>query len=415
MPLHPPSAPKTPNHGSPSAAAPPPQPDPRQKRREPEFIVWLRQYWDRITEGLELGQLWKQFKTDAQSSFRFYQRDFDARSPHEGRRHDVLNTIQEFTWAILEKLSPARRVLLLLAVVILIFGGFGFHYTGHSGEVHGIEISLRFYGVAILFLLLMLEIADRVVMKRDLEIARDIQGWLLPTSPPQIAGLEIAFATRPANTVAGDFYDVFPRTVDSAETHYLLAVADVAGKSIPAALLMATFQASLKTLSATGCSLATLVANLNQYACTNSQGGLRFTTAFIAEFDSTTRVLNYINAGHNEPILKRASGEIERLSLGGLPLGILAETAHEAGSLVLQPGDWLIVFTDGLVEAENAAKEEYGEARLLEMLNGNGASGPDDLLRRIMTDLDAFVGTAPQHDDVTCVLVKLFLSSDVRA
>lgn len=407
MALHPPSASSTPKDSKPSAAASPQQTDSRQKRREPEFFVWLGKYWERITEGLEISQLWKQFKTDAQSTFRFYQRDFDARSPHEGRRHDVLHTIQELTWAILEKLSPARRVLLLLSLLILLFGNFGFHFTDKSGEVHGIDISLRFYGVLILFLLLMLEIADRVVMKRDLEIARDIQSWLLPTNPPLVPGLQMAFATRPANTVAGDYYDVFARTPGSNETQFLLAIADVAGKSIPAALLMATFQASLKTLSATQCSLSTLVTNLNQYACTNSQGGLRFTTAFIAEFDPATRVLNYINAGHNTPILKRASGEVERLTNGGLPFGILAETSFETGSLVLQPGDWLIVFTDGLVEAEDTARNEYGEERLLEMLKVDSTVTPDDLLRRIMTNLDAFVGTAPQHDDVTCVLVQV--------
>jgi sigma-B regulation protein RsbU (phosphoserine phosphatase) len=134
---------------------------------------------------------------------------------------------------------------------------------------------------------------------------------------------------------------------------------------------------------------------------------LRFTTAFIAEFDAATRVLNYINAGHNTPILKRASGEVERLTNGGLPLGILAETAYETGSLVLQPGDWLIVFTDGLVEAEDLTHAEYGESRLMSILNAGGIQSPGDLMDRIMADLDAFVGTAPQHDDVTCVLVKV--------
>jgi phosphoserine phosphatase RsbU/P len=406
MPSPPPSTPGTTNNWGGSTAAPPQQGETRRPRREPEFITWIGKFWERITEGLELSQLWNQFKTDAQTSYRFYQRDFDARSPQEGRRKDVFHTIQEFAWAILEKLSPARRVLLLLAIFLLIFGGMGFHYTDNGGQSHAFELDFRFYGVVILFLLLMLEIADRVVMKRDLEIARDIQGWLLPTRPPEVPGVAIAFATRPANTVAGDFYDVFPRTADATENHYLLAVADVAGKSIPAALLMATFQASLKTLSATGCSLASLVTSLNRYACSNSQGGLRFTTAFIAEFDSSTRVLNYINAGHNQPILRRASGEIERLSHGGLPLGILAETSYETGSFVLQPGDWLVVFTDGLVEAENAAREEYGELRLMETLKNSAASPPDELLRGIMTNLDAFVGTAPQHDDVTCLLLK---------
>ena len=405
MPLHPPSASQ--DRGSPRVAPPiPSQAESRQGRREPEFIAWIGRFWERVTEGLELSQLWKQFKSDAETSLRFYQRDFDARSPHEGRRKDVLHTSQEFAWAILEKLTPARRVLLLLAIFLLLFGGMSFHYTDNAGQSHGIDFGIRTYGVLILFVLLMLEIADRVVMKRDLEIARDIQGWLLPSQPPEVRGLSIAFATRPANTVAGDFYDVFPRTADPGESHYLLAVADVAGKSIPAALLMATFQASLKTLSSTGCSLAQLVTNLNHYACSNSQGGLRFTTAFIAEFEANTRVLNYINAGHNEPILQRAGGEIERLSHGGLPLGILLETNYETGSLVLQPGDWLVVFTDGLVEAENIAKEEYGESRVLEILKNNAGSSPDELLRQIMTSLDAFVGTAPQHDDVTSLLLK---------
>ena len=134
---------------------------------------------------------------------------------------------------------------------------------------------------------------------------------------------------------------------------------------------------------------------------------MRFTTAFIAEFDPATHGLTYINAGHNAPIVKRASGKIERLSNGGLPLGILPEAAYESGSLVLQPGDWLLVFTDGLVEAENSARLEYDEPRLFQMLEVSPATTPAELLRRIMTDLDAFVGTAPQHDDVTCVVVKV--------
>jgi|KBSSwiStaDraftv2_1062776.scaffolds.fasta_scaffold91286_2 hypothetical protein len=405
MPLQPPTAPSKPKVERGSAATPSPQSGPRKK--SPGFVDWLKQYWERITEGLEISQLWKQFKSDAEVSFRFYRKDFDARSPHEQRGKNILHTIQEFTWALLEKLSPARRVLLLLGVVILFFGGIGFNYTDKEGVVHGISIDLHFYAGLILLVVLMLEVADRVVMKRDLEIARDIQSWLLPTKPPQIQGLEIAFATRPANTVAGDYYDVFSRTPGSSETQFLLAIADVAGKSIPAALLMATFQASLKTLSATQCSLSTLVANLNQYACTNSQGGLRFTTAFIAEFDPTTRVLTFVNAGHNAPILKRASGEIERLTNGGLPLGIVAESAYETGSLVLQAGDWLIIFTDGLVEAENSARDEYGETRLLALLKGDSTITADDLLHRIMIDLDSFVGAASQHDDVTCVLVKV--------
>jgi sigma-B regulation protein RsbU (phosphoserine phosphatase) len=245
------------------------------------------------------------------------------------------------------------------------------------------------------------------VMKRDLQIAREIQTWLLPGAPPQIPGLAIAYATRPANTVAGDYYDVFPRPGRTTEENrVVLAVADVAGKSIPAAMLMATFQASLKTLSTAHVALPELAANVNRYACGNSQGGLRFTTAFLAEYDPIHRTLDYINAGHNTPILRRASGQIERLDVGGLPFGILPETKYDSATVTLAPGDWLVIFTDGLVEAENAHQDDYGEARLLAAIESGKSVEPAEMLKRLMAEVDLFVGNTPQHDDVTCLLLK---------
>jgi serine phosphatase RsbU (regulator of sigma subunit) len=145
---------------------------------------------------------------------------------------------------------------------------------------------------------------------------------------------------------------------------------------------------------------------MNKYACSNSQGGLRFTTAFLAEYDAARRTFHYINAGHNNPILRRASGLIERLDVGGLPLGILPDAKYESASVTLAPGDWLIIFTDGLVEAENARQEEYGEARLLSAISAATATTPNEMLQRLMAELDLFVGQTPQHDDVTCLLVK---------
>jgi sigma-B regulation protein RsbU (phosphoserine phosphatase) len=188
---------------------------------------------------------------------------------------------------------------------------------------------------------------------------------------------------------------------------YLVAVADVAGKSIPAALLMATFQASLKTLNTTSAPLEELVLGMNQYACCNSQGGLRFTTAFIAEYAPDSRALKYINAGHNAPVLRRNSGVLERLTTGGMPLGIQSDAVFESARVVLDPGDWLLVFTDGLVEAVNGSDEEYGEQRMLNLLHASASVTPDQVLRRLMIDVDAFVGTTPQHDDITCLLVKV--------
>jgi phosphoserine phosphatase RsbU/P len=376
--------------------------------QNPGLKTQLKQFWQRVTNGLELNQLWAQFHSEARASYRLYQRDYGARARQETQPRGVFHTVLEFLWAILEKLSPARRVLLLFGILFLLLPGAGFSHAGKSGEVEVVEVSFHFWAGILFFIVLMLEVSDRVVMKRDLEIARDIQSWLLPSTPPPVPGMAIAFATRPANTVAGDYYDVFARPGTlPGETRFLLAVADVAGKSIPAALLMATFQASLKTLSAIPCSLAELVSGMNQYACNNSQGGLRFTTAFLGEFDPVGQTLTYINAGHNTPILRRSAGTIERLTIGGLPLGIRPGASYESGSVVLQKGDWLVIYTDGVVEAMNQRDEEYGEQRLLQVLNEGAASAPDEMLRRVMSNVDAFVGPTPQHDDITCLLVKV--------
>jgi phosphoserine phosphatase RsbU/P len=370
--------------------------------------VRLQRFWRRVTEGLEISQLWSQFESEARASYQLYSKDVAAKTP-EGltTRGRHLHVVKEFFWAVFEKLSPARRVLLLVALIMLCLPHSGFSFEGQGGKIYSVEFDLHFWGGLILLILLMLEIADRVVMKRDLQIAREIQTWLLPGTPPQIPGLTLAYATRPANTVAGDYYDVFPRPGKIPEDNrVVIAVADVAGKSIPAAMLMATFQASLKTLSTAQVALPELAANMNKYACTNSQGGVRFTTAFLAEYDPARRVFDYINAGHNNPILRRASGQIERLDIGGLPFGIMADAKYAAGSITLAPNDWLIIFTDGLVEAENARQEEYGEARTMSVLEASISTTPADLLKHLMSALDLFVGSTPQHDDVTVMLIK---------
>ena len=372
------------------------------------FSVHVKNFWRRVSEGLEVSQLWSQFESEARASYRLYSKDVAAKTP-EGltRRGHHLHVVKEFFWAVFEKLSPARRVLLLVALLLLLIPHSGFQSSGHDSKFYVEEFEPHFWGALILLVLLILEIGDRVVMKRDLQIAREIQTWLLPGAPPQIPGLAISYATRPANTVAGDYYDVFPRPGKTNEDNrVVLAVADVAGKSIPAAMLMATFQASLKTLSTAQVALPELAANMNRYACSNSQGGLRFTTAFLAEYDATHRTIHYINAGHNNPILRRASGQIERLNVGGLPFGIMPEAKYEAADITLAPADWLVIFTDGLVEAINAREEEYGEIRLMTALEAGKSLQPSELLKRLMSDLDVFVGNTPQHDDVTCMLLK---------
>jgi serine phosphatase RsbU (regulator of sigma subunit) len=352
----------------------------------------IKAFWDRVSEGQALSQLWSELRADTRTSYRLYARDVDRGSlAGVSKLGRFLRYVRQLFWAVVTKLTPARRVVLLLGLVLLFWP---------SAET-------TTYGGLLILLVLVLELADRVTMKRDLEIAREIQLWLVPSAPPLIPKLDVAFATRPANTVAGDYYDVFPRSRDDAEGRVLIIIADVAGKSIPAALLMATFQASLRTLSESGCSLSELTVGLNRYLAAHSRGGLRFTTAFLGEYDPSSGCLIFINAGHNAPILLRATGSsVERLELGGVPLGIHSDAHYDCGTVTVCPGDLLVLFTDGVIEAVNDRLEEYGEARLLSFLETNRTGTPNDVLRGMMQQVENFVGNAPQHDDMTCIVLR---------
>ncbi len=370
-----------------------------------------KRFWLHVTNGMAMSELWNQIQADARLTIRLYSQEVDTRRmPGTGRVRHFFRLVRLFFWAIVEKLTPARRLLLVAALLMM---AISVNISWDSGGRHGSTqiylgpLSVGTWGELLLLAVLVLEVTDRVVMKRDLQIAKEIQKWLLPPAPPAVPGLEIAFTTRPANTVAGDYYDVFPRPrSDLPGGAYLIAIADVAGKSVPAAMLMATYQASLKTLAATPGTLTELASSMNNYACGNSQGGRRFTTTFLAEYEPVSRRLSYVNAGHNPPMLRRRNGNLERLTEGGLPLGIVEGTPYASDSTTIEAGDWLAIFTDGVTEAENTAAQEYGEARLMAALNANTALAPQALLNGIMMDIDRFVAGAPQHDDITLMLLK---------
>jgi phosphoserine phosphatase RsbU/P len=366
--------------------------------RNPNLFRKIEDFWRRVTEGLELQQLWSQFQTEARTGYRLYSREVEARGPHPlPGKNNWLHVAGGFFWAVLMKLSPAKRVILLVALFLLVLGAADF--TVNNTRV---SVDARTLGGVMILLILVLETADRVVMKRDLEIAREIQHWLVPSEAPPVPGLDIAFVTRPANTVAGDYYDVVPRVEPGK---YLIAIADVAGKSMPAALLMATFQASLKTLSAASPSLVNLVYGLNRYACDHSIRGSRFTTAFLAEYDSSNCTMTYVNAGHNPPVLLRGH-DVQHLTEGGVPLGILHDASYESGRVQLRSGDILAIFTDGVVEAENVASQEFGEDRLIQVLHTISNGTAKQIIGQVMANIEAFVATAPQHDDITCMVVR---------
>jgi hypothetical protein len=294
----------------------------------------VRHFWQRISEGRQIDELWSQFTADARASYGFYMKEADSEEmgTHRGFKR-WFRIAKTLFWSLLMKLTPARRVLLLVAFVMLVMSG-----------LNAFDVRFEIVAAGLFLLLLSLELADKVTMKRDLEIAREIQTWLVPSQPPEVAGANIAFATRPQNSVAGDYYDAFYPNPEERE-RLMVVIADVAGKSVPAALLMATLQASLRTIAGENAPLADLVARLNRYACAHSLNGMRFTTAVLSEYNPTSRNLTYVNAGHNAPILRRANGTLETLEAGGLPLGIQSGVKYETASLELKAGDALIFFT----------------------------------------------------------------------
>ena len=265
------------------------------------------------------------------------------------------------------KLSPARRVLLVIAIVLLVVVGIHFHL----GDYVVLDTRTEAIAAILLLLLLSLELADKVIMKRDLEIAREIQNWLVPS---QRAGCTWCATSRLQRGRKIRWRAItttrFIRRRRAAEGgKLLLVVADVAGKSVPAALLMATMQASLRTSRAMTLRSMLLWRGLNRYASAYSLDGRRFTTAILGLYDPASGELTYVNAGHNAPVLRRSNLTMEFLDKGGVAARNSESTAvYETGTRVVAGWRRSLMFTDGVVEAFNAAGEEFGNGRWLDAI-----------------------------------------------
>ena len=379
-------------------------PNPGASGTRPVSNSRLGNFWQRVSEGRRIDDLWSQFAADARSSYGFYGKDVDWDEVNKlSRWKRPWPIAKQLFWAMMNKLTPARRVLLLIAFGLLAISGFRFEVV-HNNTV---EFQYQFFAALLFLLLLSLELADKITMKRDLEIAREIQAWLVPSIPPAIPDAEVAFYTRAQKSVAGDYYDAFYPTDDaSAGGKLMLVMADVAGKSVPAALLMATLQASLRTIASEGLPLSELAIRLNHYACAHSLGGQRFTTAVLAEYDPGTRRLSYVNAGHNSPVIRRANSSTERLESAALPLGITPEATFPSAEITLQSGDTLVLFTDGVVEAFNAAGEEFSDNRWLNIIRGLPNLNAQQGLQYLMKSVEDFVGATRQSDDITCLVLR---------
>ena len=235
----------------------------------------------------------------------------------------------------------------------------------------------------------------------EIEAASATQRGLLPQSIPQFPGYEISAAWRPAGAVSGDYLDLLRLDAN----HLALCVADVIGKGVPAALLMSNVQAAVHALAGEMLPTSELCGRINRIVASNVGSG-KFITFFYGVLDGARRRFSYSNAGHCEPILVRQNGECARVNHGGVVLGVFPDWEYREEHIDLEPGDRLVLFTDGITEIANPANEEFGEERLMEMLRANRALDAEAMQKRVMAAIAEFSGGNFQ-DDATLIVTAV--------
>jgi sigma-B regulation protein RsbU (phosphoserine phosphatase) len=247
------------------------------------------------------------------------------------------------------------------------------------------------------------EMAQRERLKRELEIAQEVQEHLFPQRLPHILGLDYCGRCRPAREVGGDYYDF----LELPEGRLGIAIGDVSGKGIGAALMMASLEASLRGQASVGHDLAELMKRVNSLVYEASSAN-RYATLFYAEYDPRNRQLSYVNAGHNPPFVlrKAATGQVLRLETGGPVIGLIQQR-YQQESFPLVPGDLVVLFTDGISESMNVREEEWGEDRLIELAKTCHGLPASEVMARILSAAEAFAAGASQHDDMTLVVLRV--------
>lgn len=375
-------------------------------------------FFEAYTKDLTPDELGRLFTRDALEAYRFFARGIDTdalrRLPWHAR---VLRYTQAFFLAFATRLSPARRVIYAGALaaaalgLLELFRGVGLARLPVPPTFFLVTIgvpALRFEpGTAWLLLaflavnlLVLLEVYDRITLKRDLEVAREIQLAMLPDGTWTGPGLEAFGLTQPANTVGGDFYDILPL----GDGRAIVAIGDVAGKGSPAALLMALVLAMLRTLAALGLEPAELARRLNEQVARHAPAS-RFITLFLARYDPATGALQYVNAGQTPPLLRRRDGRLERLDTGGIALGLFPAATYQEGCAALELGDALVMYTDGITEAESPGGVPFDEAGILAVVERRPGLSAAALGRALLAAVEAHRRDQRLADDLTVLVL----------
>ncbi len=242
---------------------------------------------------------------------------------------------------------------------------------------------------------------DERRLEGEMEVARQVMAGILPSSTPRLAGFDIAAVLEPCYEVGGDYYDFIPLVDD----RWGIAMADVSGKGVPAALVVAAMRATLYTLAKRELALRSVFRHANEFIHASSRVRAKYVTLFYAVLDIQARRMIYVNAGHLPPIVMRVNGDVELLRSGGFPLGFFDTPRYFEQFVQLQSGDLVCLYTDGITETANAKDEDYGRARLIEVLRRHQQSSAAEICDAVLADVRRFGERAPV-DDATVLVLK---------
>jgi sigma-B regulation protein RsbU (phosphoserine phosphatase) len=376
-----------------------------------------REWFDTYTRDLSTEDLQRLFTHDTRDAYRFFTRGLNEErlAGLPWWKQMAMRTRQVFV-AFTLKLPPARRALYIGALFIALLGVVklfrGFALVSLPFGIPFFQISMLvpawadgtfalLISLLLVNLLVLLEVADRLSLKGELEVAREIQLAMLPAGTYVAADIEVCGATRPANTVGGDFYDVLPLR----DGRVILALGDVAGKGSPAALLMALLLAVLRTLVDEELEPQQLVERLNMQIWRHTPSS-RFITIFYGVYNPSTGSLVYVNAGQNPPLINRRDGTFERLAATGIALGMFDRSTYAARETRIEPGELLILYSDGITEAENPSGQPLEETGLQGVVVNYRDSSPAELGTQILKATEAHAQASRFVDDLTVLILK---------